>query len=54
MKRRRNRNGTEKVDFLTELPLANRFLTILPVSNQRPRIRGTVASVFAWFTIVGF
>jgi adenosylcobinamide-GDP ribazoletransferase len=40
--------------FLTELPLAISFLTILPVIDQRPASEETVAASFAWFPIVGF
>jgi adenosylcobinamide-GDP ribazoletransferase len=43
-----------KSGFLTELPLAISFLTILPVIDQRPASDETVARSFAWFPIVGF
>jgi adenosylcobinamide-GDP ribazoletransferase len=43
-----------KRGFLTELPLAISFLTILPVIDQRPASEETVAASFAWFPIVGF
>jgi adenosylcobinamide-GDP ribazoletransferase len=43
-----------KSGFVTELPLAISFLTILPVIDQRPASEETVAASFAWFPIVGF
>ena len=43
-----------KSGFLTELPLAISFLTILPVIDRRPASDETVAASFAWFPIVGF
>ena len=43
-----------KSGFLTELPLAISFLTILPVIDQRPASEETVAASFAWFPLVGF
>jgi adenosylcobinamide-GDP ribazoletransferase len=43
-----------KSGFLTELPLAISFLTILPVIDQRPASEDTVAASFAWFPMVGF
>ena len=42
-----------KSGFLTELPLAISFLTILPVIDQRRASEETVAASFAWFPIVG-
>jgi len=43
-----------KSGFLTELPVAISFLTILPVIDQRPARDETVAASFAWFPVVGF
>jgi adenosylcobinamide-GDP ribazoletransferase len=47
-------DATPARGFLTELPLAISFLTILPVIDQRPASDETVAASFAWFPIVGF
>ncbi len=47
-------DATPASGFLTELPLAISFLTILPVIDRRPASDETVAASFAWFPIVGF
>ncbi len=47
-------DATPASAFLTELPLAISFLTILPVIDRRPASDETVAASFAWFPIVGF
>ena len=47
-------DATPASGFLTELPLAISFLTILPVIDRRPASDETVAASFAWFPVVGF
>jgi adenosylcobinamide-GDP ribazoletransferase len=42
-----------KSGFVTELPLAISFLTILPVIDQRRASEDAVAASFAWFPVVG-